>query len=81
MGIKITATCTKKNDPSFPCLMINPKTGLVILATEKRCDYGGVYYGTCLVSGREHVSVGEHTTTWSTDCFEVYDGQLTLTNK
>ena len=63
---------------ALPCLMKNPHTGLIILATGKN-DNG--YSGFVEHSGEEKSYLpGDERNTWNPNGFVVFDGSVTLSN-
>lgn len=60
----------------FPCLMVLPDTGTVILATGK-ADVG--FEGTIIYSSAGFSEVGRSSNGWSAR-FVPFDGEVTLSN-
>lgn len=63
---------------SFPCLMIS-KNNCIIMATGADTN-GRDLTGICVNKGISNSILGEHSYSWSTTSFELYEGKVTLEN-
>lgn len=61
----------------FPCLMIHPRSGLVVKMESRRGGDNGV--GTVVGSGNgisTSYVVGSHSSTWAIDNFRLFTGDI-----
>jgi len=62
----------KKPAATYPCLMISTYNGSVVLFTEHEI-------GTCVHAGVDNI-LGEYSGIWDMDCFEPFNGTITMRN-
>lgn len=68
-----TTVKNKEKKLTFPCLMIVPSTGKIVLMSEAG-------RGT-VIKGDEHQNIGHYANTWLMSAFEVFQDSITLENK
>ena len=62
----------KKPAITYPCLMRSTRNGSVVLFTERG-------EGTCVHARVDNI-LGEYSDIWDMDCFEPFNGTITLGN-
>lgn len=74
------STSQQKQDKlSFPCLMKRKTSSSIMLVTGYTQGNNKMYKATIVYSDNQD-AIGLYDTCWDTDLFEVYNGEVTLSN-
>lgn len=74
MAVKVEVHGANSFRPSYPCLMIDSETGLLLFMNDFQC-------GTVIQGGTTNYFPGYHGTNWKMHKLTNFPGRVTLENK